>query len=759
MLRTGRAARDRRRHTISSKHSSHFLASLGLYLALFAWLTLPWLRHIASSIPRASNLNDAQLIVWILAWCAHALATDPLRLFDANINYPALGQLTGSDHLLSSQLVFAPLFWSTGNAILATNLLVLISYPLAALAMERLVLRLGCGAVVAWVAGLVFALGALRVRLNIQLVQYLNLYLPLVAYCLVRLRADPRPRWAVALLFAFAAGIFSSYYMALMLSLVAVVWGTVELVLDRGGPARPSRVRFVVLALVAGLAAGGALALFARPYFAHGATEIPRATQLLPPLESIATDYVGKLRQKPADCVLAGFGLLGALALLGRSAAARRAAAPGLVLAIVGTILSFGYPAWLAPWISVSPLRFQRAQYRFEVVASFGNALLLAAGLELIRRVAGRLGFAAALLAGLLVLGSRGLVLVRSRAFVVPAIAEHAATYQLVGRVTRAVGPGPLLELPLSTTRKVDAGGSYTPKNLEIDAMLGSTLHWLPLLDGYTGYHPPHRKLFLALAAALPRAVALEDLVDMTHLRWVLLRPEGDWQSAEERADFLEQLVTYPHAGPVWEFGGFTLVHLDRHPSHPEWFAAASSGRQPDRSVLGTPVEPIPAEAAVAVVQAKRPPTTAVAGMPVRLLLSATNAGTHGWPVALAPRHALQLNMNFGRPPRRLSVVLAGRWTPVDEGSAPAEAGSGAGEAFDLPLRRDVPPGESIAQIVEPYAPQRPGTYDLEIGVKQINGARFRSAGNQPLRLRINVEPARAGGAPSADSPASSASP
>jgi hypothetical protein len=82
--------------------------------------------------------------------------------------------------------------------------------------------------------------------------QYPNLYLPLVALALVRLRDRPDARRAVALAAAFGAGIFSAYYASVMLGLTAVVWGLAELA-RRG----PGRLRFFVFAVGAGAAAPG----------------------------------------------------------------------------------------------------------------------------------------------------------------------------------------------------------------------------------------------------------------------------------------------------------------------------------------------------------------------------------------------------------------------------------------------------------------------------------------------------------------------
>ena len=95
-------------------------AAYAVVLGVCAW---PWLQVAAHSAPLGALVNaaDEWLVPWILGWVGHALATDPRHFLDANINYPAPGQLTGIEHFLSSQLLFAPVFWTTGNAVLAAN--------------------------------------------------------------------------------------------------------------------------------------------------------------------------------------------------------------------------------------------------------------------------------------------------------------------------------------------------------------------------------------------------------------------------------------------------------------------------------------------------------------------------------------------------------------------------------------------------------------------------------------------------------------
>ncbi len=687
-----------------------------------------WLPRAATAIPAASNLYDAQLIVWILAWVAHALGTDPGRLFDAPIDYPARAQLTGSDHFFSTQLLYAPVFGLTGNAVLAGNVVVMASYPLAALALNRLLRATGAGAGVAWVGGLLFALGPRRVPINLHVLQYPNLYFPLVALALVRLRARPDARAAGGLALAWTAGIFSSYYGAALVGLVAAVWGLCETF-----RVRDDRLRFVLVAGGVALAGGAGLVAFARPYLARGALESPDAFTPTGPLGLLAWAFVVQFYFAPREipfALLAGLGIAGGIA---GGPAARRLAVPGVVL-VIAAVLVMGAPDGVALALAATPLRFLRAVYRFDVVAAFGYVLLIAAGLETLRRAAGGRVTAVAV-AGLAVLVavSRGALLAPARAYEVPALARNAAVYREVARVARAEGGGPLLELPIYGP--ADAALGVAHRNDEPDAMIGSTLHWLPLLNGYTGYHAPHRRLFIDTVYRLPRGDALDDLIDMTHVRWLLVRPAAEWKPASFH-EFIGRLAAAPAVGRLQRIGDWALVRLDRVPAHPEWFAGLVAGRVPGRTLLGTPLAPLPAEAAVATVSARAPSTRVIVGWPVVLNLEVRNAGTVTWPVTAPPERNMRLNLVMGGfPARPLTVRLRARWTAAgDEPEFPP--------LQEVELRHDLPPGETLHQDVYLTAPAHAGHYRLEVGVEQVDGARFDGPGNVPLRLDITVAPA-----------------
>src|SRR5262245_18193169 len=115
-------------------------AIFAAYVATFGVLALPWLRVASHAAPYSALMHpaDERLVVCILGWVATALASHALHVFDAYINFPAPAQLGSIEHLFGTQLLFAIPFGMTDNAVLATNTAVFLSYPLAAMAMDRL---------------------------------------------------------------------------------------------------------------------------------------------------------------------------------------------------------------------------------------------------------------------------------------------------------------------------------------------------------------------------------------------------------------------------------------------------------------------------------------------------------------------------------------------------------------------------------------------------------------------------------------------
>src|SRR5207244_5604416 len=129
--------------------------------------------------------------------------------------------------------------------------------------------------------------------------------------------------------------------------------------------------------------------------------------------------------------------------------------------------------------------------------------------------------------------------------------------YSMVGQFVTLMGGGPLLELPLRG--QPDARRHASSASLVPDAMIGSIHHWLPLVTGFTGYQPPHYWLLLQMISRLPDPEAFSTLVDMTHVRWVLLRPPADWASPGARERVLRGLLASHDVDRTWSSEGWML--------------------------------------------------------------------------------------------------------------------------------------------------------------------------------------------------------
>lgn len=193
-------------------------------LVAFAALTLV-LAYPLSLNPAGRVLAlapDTDLFIWTLAWDAHAILTQPLAIFDANIYYPQSRTLAYSENLLGGAIFSAPVWWLTGNAVLAMNVAALVSCVLCGVGAWLLARRLGASAAAAFVAGVIFAFAPPRFlrlpQLHLTLIQWIPFALAFLHSYLDRGR--PRDlRLAVAF---FSLQALSSGHGAVFLALAAI---------------------------------------------------------------------------------------------------------------------------------------------------------------------------------------------------------------------------------------------------------------------------------------------------------------------------------------------------------------------------------------------------------------------------------------------------------------------------------------------------------------------------------------------------------
>lgn len=126
-----------------------------LYVSLTMVLAYPLTVNPAGRVLWATP--DTELFIWALSWDTHAFTHRLWSIFDANIYYPQPLTLAYSENFIGSALFAAPIVWLTGNAVLAMNVVTLLSAVLCGVGAYLLARRAGVGQSGAAIGGLIFA--------------------------------------------------------------------------------------------------------------------------------------------------------------------------------------------------------------------------------------------------------------------------------------------------------------------------------------------------------------------------------------------------------------------------------------------------------------------------------------------------------------------------------------------------------------------------------------------------------------------------
>ncbi len=124
-------------------------------LVLACLLTYPY----AVNFDHAGRVdtNDGRWSIWVVSWVAHALTTDALNVYRANIFHPHQNALAFSEANLVEGAIAAPVWLLTGNPYTTHNFLFIFSFVISSTGAYYLVRRLTGDRRVAAVAGVLFA--------------------------------------------------------------------------------------------------------------------------------------------------------------------------------------------------------------------------------------------------------------------------------------------------------------------------------------------------------------------------------------------------------------------------------------------------------------------------------------------------------------------------------------------------------------------------------------------------------------------------
>jgi hypothetical protein len=522
------------------------LAVTLLFVALTAALSYPLSVHPADHV--LSTSPDTNLFLWVLAWDVHAFTHQPLGIFDANIYHPLRHTLAYSENLIGSAIFAAPVLWTTGNVVLAMNLVALLSAVLCGLGAYALARQVGVGAPGAIVSGLVFAFSPARFlridQLHLATIQWVPFGLAsLHAYLDAGRPFDLRMAAAFFTLQALSSG-----HGAVFLALAAAA--LVAFRLAHGDPIAPAR-RLRDLGIPGLLLLAPTVLAFA-PYLI-----VQREVGLRRTLENwtvtpssflaspahvhrwLLTLVPGARINETADAYLFPGFLPIALAVcaLGRAGAGYsvrekrgRVIVFYLLLTLLGVWLTLGPPIGLWPLVYWLPgLNFIRVPSRFILLAILGLAVLAGFGAE---RLIGRGD-------EFTDIRKRPLVRVVESSWLHVLLLAEFATMPLglepyrveIPAVDRwlAMQPAPFVvaEVPLPSPNDLGAW-----ERRETYFMLHSTAHWQKTVHGYSGLRVP---LHVELYDELTRFPDERSLASLSRLGVTYVVVHTEWYRPGER--------------------------------------------------------------------------------------------------------------------------------------------------------------------------------------------------------------------------------
>lgn len=524
------------------------VAVLGVMALLAVAMTWPLAQDLAHAV---NDYYDPLLNSWILWWDWKALTTPGLSLFNAPIFHPAPLTLAYSEHLIVSALTAAPVLALGGDAILAHNVVFLLSFAFCGLGGWLLGWQLTGSRGAAWICGLGFAFAPFRFGQLGHLQMETAHFMPWVLLYLHRWADQPRWSWALGFGLCWLLQILSCGYYAMFVSLAVGLFLLYHGLLE--GWWRDKR-RWLQLAAVC-LGVALLVAPFFLPYAqvkkqfgfvrspeqAAGFAATLRGYLAAPPANllygRLTTDF-----RKPEGELFLGL-VLSALALGGLVSALRRRAgqaqapdrSPGA--APVGgraaslkhlarqPAMFYGLLALVALWTSLGPHWGLYALF-YEIIPGF-DALRVPA------RLAVLVTLAWAVLAGLgwqalegrwssrprraraALLGACLLILLESCSVPLPLRHIYDFTPEVYQWLAKQPQGTVVMEVP--------AMWNMGDEGRDARYLYWSTKHGQVLVNGYSGFFPPGYRQFTALADNLPDTSKLLPALRQKGARYLVL--------------------------------------------------------------------------------------------------------------------------------------------------------------------------------------------------------------------------------------------
>jgi hypothetical protein len=505
-----------------------------LLAAAIATVVLTW--PLAYKFDRVGRLDvaDGRFSIWNVAWVARTLVVDPLHVFDANIFHPHTRTLAYSENNLGAGALAVPAYWATRNALAAHNFAVLLGFVLSAAGMYYLVHLLTCDRGGAAVSAVCFAFTpfVFAHSAHVQLMMTAGLPFNMFMFHRFTERASAGRGAALGAVMA-AAAIFCGYYgvfVILMVGYAALVVATTRRLW------RDARY-WTSLAVAAAVSVLLVAPVFL-PYLTLRRVEgFRRELEQARLYSSNWSDYFTSasyahtwfLTYLPRwvdvafpGAIALGFGIAGAWMARKRQRGEIVAIYGGL--ALLALWASFGPAGGLysALYHTVPLFAWLRAPARFALVVVFGLSVLAGTAVSILAQRFKRPGLAAGVVA-----------CVAAAELATPSTLREMNGFEQVYRVLAAQPPAPVIETPFY----------YLPHMFPLHTkyMLSSTVHWMPLVNGYSDYIPPDFTANVMTLAPFPTEPALK-LLKPIGVRYVVMHMYG--YNEANRRDVETRVIT-----------------------------------------------------------------------------------------------------------------------------------------------------------------------------------------------------------------------
>jgi hypothetical protein len=525
-------------------------------IAIACLFTYPYIVNFSNG--GRLDTNDGRWSIWVVSWVAHALTTDPLAIFRANIFYPHDNALAFSEGNFVGGAMAAPAWVATKNPYAAHNFFFLGCFVLSAAATYYLVRHLTGDWRAAAISGLLFAYSPFAFARQAHSQLLLIGFLPWSMLAFHRFIERVSVGRAIELgTVLWLTGLACAYYGIFAGGMVAL--GIVMLGITRGCWKDP---RYWALVALAAAVCLGLIAPFFIPYL-----RMQEATGFARPLDGSYSanlsawlissawahrwwaPYVADASEVLFPGIMAAiFGIWGAVTMIRRpkpAAASLQRFSPDvawlyITTAVIAFWTTFGPKAGLYTFFyyTIPVFSFLRAPSRTGIVVTL--CLVVLAGPALIRTLNRTRGLAMFAILFALAIADTYRAPLRMRDG--PAV---PAAYRTLARLPR----GPVIEVPFWSDRL-----AY---HRHAEYMLGSTYHWQPLINGYSDHIPQDFRDAAGPLSGFPSANSFR-ILEQRGARYAVVHLElMDAQGREaiiERLDraYVNYLRPIEKDGDVW---------------------------------------------------------------------------------------------------------------------------------------------------------------------------------------------------------------